>query len=151
MCSLTCIKLNWWLRLLCSLQWNGILVLPCAGEITTYPSFVEKNYFGLVKDLVALDRLLVVCLKQHELFVSPCVTLFFLQVWLGVTAAPLVPSYTFAQRNWVSTGHMWNVTLCQLVFPGISLSYKQFFWNSVSHLMASEKLHFACCWWQRES
>lgn len=29
-------------------------------------------------------------------------------------------------------GHKWNVTWCQLVFPGISLCYKQFSWNPVS-------------------
>lgn len=57
--------------------------------------------------------------NQHKLFVSQCVTLSFLQAWLGVTAAPLVPSSTPAQRNWVSTVHMGNVTWCQLVFPGI--------------------------------
>lgn len=106
-----------------------------------------RNYFGLGRDLVALERLLVVCLRPAQALCVP--VLSFLQVWLGVTAAPLVPSYTPAQRNWVSTGHMWSVTPCQPVFPGISLCFKQLSWNSVSRhfLIISRKLHFACCRW----
>lgn len=106
-----------------------------------------RNCFGLGRDLVALERLLVVCLRPVQALCVP--VLSFLQVWLGVTAAPLVLSYTPAQRNWVSTGHMWSVNWCQPVFPGISLCCKQFSWNSVSNhfLMISRKMPFACCRW----
>lgn len=73
--------------------------------------------------------------------VSPCP----LQEWLGVTAAPLFPSYS--PRGTGSAGGTCEMSL-DANFSGISSCYKQV-WNSVSHrfLTISVKLHFTCCRW----
>lgn len=118
MCSLTCIKLNWWLKLLCLLQCNGILFLPHAGEITVYPTylFCWSNFFVLVRDLGALEMHLVLCLRPAR---QPSTlwpnTLYFLGVWLDVEAAPLTAQNFAHLCRWIASGTRSTSNTCSSV------------------------------------